>query len=86
MQHRASGGRGSQGGEVEGEGVVAMDGGKVSLDGEGMQAGRQHGEVVLILDWGGSQNCKGEALWQLLKHLQHRDNDLFPANATLRNK
>jgi hypothetical protein len=60
----------SQGGKVECKGVVATDGGEGSLDGECMQAGRQHGKLVVNVNWCGSQDCNGKAFWKLLKHLQ----------------
>jgi hypothetical protein len=33
--------------------------------------------VLLKTSWGGSQDFNCEAVWQLLKHLQHRQNTWF---------
>jgi hypothetical protein len=49
-----------------------MDGREGSLDGEGMEAGRQDGELLPNISWWGSQDWDSNALRQLLKHLQHR--------------
>jgi hypothetical protein len=47
-----------------------------------MQAGWQNVQLVTEINCAGSKDCNGEALWQLLKHLQNRQNDEIERNAS----